>query len=337
MLFVLIFGIPLLIGIGTFGTLVLNHKIKENAWHVQLMSWLWDVGPEDFTWMCPYAWAMFASVTFIVPILIIGALIKLFMLVSGPIYDARRKYEQYCDEKQVTYWKEFAQACEREYEEFLKTQDLSGKKALLRLYKKSQSNNGVPYGLKWQLKEFDIDYFDILYDIDDAKAKIRYDKKYSPEIVAKKEKVDKVFNKMKYLGKWIAKAFIVTVMIVVSYWIYLAVVWAIGLNWLVVLHMCMIGLYWLLFIASILFIAIVVGPTIFRLGCGIGKYCIPCEERRASIADFFSICWYAITFPFKGIGYFFIYVGKFFVALWNGFVMFKEENCPAIEWEAEEE
>ncbi len=75
------------------------------------------------------------------------------------------------------------------------------------------------------------------------------------------------------------------------------------------------------------------------MSCKLKGVCIPCEARRKKIAKGFKFCFGWLSFLLF-IKWPFIWVGRFFRSIWRGIVFlkdimiaFKQNNCPAIEWE----
>lgn len=51
------------------------YVLSKSAWHAKMLKWMWNLDPEDFSWMCPYFWICVLSVIVFVPYLFFRYLI----------------------------------------------------------------------------------------------------------------------------------------------------------------------------------------------------------------------------------------------------------------------
>jgi hypothetical protein len=354
MFFLLIFGVPLLVAVGLFGRLIVNHSISETAWHIKLMHWVWGVTHESFGWMCTYAWSVFFTIFLIVPITFFKLLFKAFEAGAPTINEWKDQREHKCAAKKRDYIQTVQSIFMTEFELF-KAGDLpygtgvvfwdymeiDGDKSYSKLSKRHKIMHDFVNTQIWAHNAAgnnaggDITTFGQYI----SKAYHAMREGQTAKEVAKKAKkreraeaLKPVTHVISIWGKRLAKVLVFCLMAVVTYFLVQLVWWLIWLPWLSYLHGFMEVMAWLVVFGTGGLFVITFGPELHNIGCWFERYCIPCEDRRTRIANVLLSGLKYCLLPFIGIWWVLTKFWIFLVAIWNGFILFKEDNCPAIQW-----
>lgn len=102
-----------------------SFTLKKNSWHMGMMRYIWDLGPRDFSHICPYFWLSILNLIIIIPVSVAKLIGGLFGAMFSDIRagaDRREMkrmhnlYEQLRNDPEAQ--KRFAASCKKDFNQF---------------------------------------------------------------------------------------------------------------------------------------------------------------------------------------------------------------------------
>lgn len=326
-------------------------KFKKNAWHAKLMKRVWGYDPEDFRNMCPYFWLSVVNVVCLPLILVIAGFIVLILAIKKLTEASQASIDRACETK-IVKW------AAKKTENWWKDEDLImavGKNLHTSpwfslpefdSYKQKDAKYRKFYeALSPEDKKKLWDKYDArIKEIKEAQHKAEVERWERERVEAEKKRLRDAtravrIGKATVVIKTIFKIIIWPILLFIAYLLYLIGVEVVSWDY------SWVGpFFYFLYLA----IGTILGVGLFLyslfvfsswISCKLQGVCIPCEARRKAIVKFFKFCFGWIKY-FSIVKWPFIWIGRFFHSIWKGIVFlwdimiaFKQNNCPAIEWE----
>jgi uncharacterized membrane protein len=285
-------------------------KLNPDAWHARYMEWIWDFHYTDFANMCPYFWLSVFNVVFtLIPII---PLVKLIIYVVKKTIAFFKKMNEEQNAKLV-----------EKIKEALVKKDLD---FLLKMYARAQYdhptytkrfNNFWYYWLDYDLRN-DVD--NLVYDTYSKNRKTAKDTSFQKQIERKK-RIGILTTRIKQAARILGLIAFVGVL-VLAYFLISKLVGTFG--WSKIFSAIGQGLLW------------IVGIILFVLLCSLILNGLAWLFNKAFPVHVRSDIGTGFGKGFKFMATPFIWIGNGFGTLIEIIVAFKENNCPAIEWESDE-
>jgi hypothetical protein len=301
-------------------------KLKKKSWHMSLMTWIWGYKYYDFPNMCSYFWLSILNII-IAPLVVLG---RGFIMVMVALDNYSTKYRRQCEERELQWYKDQLESIKKNPEGKLAKKVLNAKinYYLSDRYKISGRMNRLIDKLYWLDMDLANEIRDKAWDI--AQEKRKEKRKEQMAASDKPKSTRQTIGENTVLIKKVVKVLVVGLTVVMLYLLFLLTKWMITLNWAHILYVTGVAILKFLVgmvITALLIVVIIgIGKLVKFLYCNYAQYCIPCEERRESIATLFLSIGKGIIFPF-------VWIWQGLVVLWQVLKALKEDNCPAIDWE----
>lgn len=326
-------------------------KFKKKSWHARLMKFVWGYDPKDFRNMCPYFWLSVVNVICLPLLLVIMVFILLGKGIVKLTQLSQASVDRACDTR-IMKW------AAKKTENWWKDDDLImvvGKY----IEPDSYGNDGFYFYGDEKARKYR-EFFNALSAEDKKKLWDRYDARLA-EIKAEAAKAQREqwdrqqheaekkrlrdssravrIGKATVVIKTVFKILVWPILAFIGYLFFLLIVSATkwDYSWIPGMFYCLYVVFGTLLGLGLLVYSILVFSR--WMNCKLQGVCIPCEERRRKIARGFKFCFSWLRF-FGVVRWPFIWVGRFFRSIWRGIVFlwdimiaFKQNNCPAIEWE----
>lgn len=313
-----------------------NFTFSKNAWHMKLMAWIWGYKPSNFRNMCPYFWFTVFNVVFIVPIVIIKLLVIGFIWAVDRLSDLTSTYQDYCENKQEAWADKVYQQIKQDLkndtvsEEFKNISlEHTGWGSKIKIYKK------FSYWVISKLTPKEREIFNPMAHSIRVEALNEYMEESTPKPPKDnpiKRTTEQIIAKFLPTIKVVLGVVGIGVVLYAAYWIYRLLAY---INEHIIWHK-----FWLVvecIILAVIGIAIIIATVVLlfsgisALWCKYGKFCTPCEKRKAqlvilfrSLAKVFYI-FYPIVWLIKGT-----------IFIWEILVALKRDNCPGLIWKEDE-
>lgn len=306
-------------------------KLKKNSWHLNLMKWIWGYNENNFRNMCPYFWLTIFNVVFLPFIAFLFGIRELFFISISCLDKLFQAYEKRCNERELIWLKEM----EIKVKEDIKNNKLN--KNLLYNLHMGCNGRDKKYHKLWS--RFNYENREVLWEKYMTEEKKEREKKEiiikpKKEISLEKKKTkEQQIAKLIIVVKHLLKVVLVGVGLIVAYLLFLLIKWMTTFNWIKIGIIALKIIIGLGFLGLVIFVAYTIVISVAQLWCLYGKYCIPCDENRKKIGNFFPM----FLLPFKWIWKGLCYVGRGIKLIWEIIVTLKQDNCPGIEWVEEGE
>ena len=288
-------------------------KLKKNSWHMSLMTWIWGYTYRDFSNMCPYFWLSVLNVI-ILPLFLFS---KLLGLVFAIIRKEMKKYEENCEKREQEYWNKLSEEIRNNPNGEIATKIINSKLD----WDFSKKPNKRWFNAWYRLSERTdlFEYGSKLWEIYDKRhEEIRKINKQKPEKTTRQ-----VIGEDTVLIKKIAKYIGIVALGGITYVLYIL---ALIIPWMKVVVFAGKFILCCLITALMMGLGFLIIKSIVFLWCRYGCYCIPCDERRENIGNFFLTILKGIIWPF-------VWIGRGIGTLWAIGMALKADNCPAIDLE----
>lgn len=337
------------------------YKINKDGWAMKLMHFIWGYTYRDFPNMCPFFWLSLLNVMIVILIGIPYLLFKLTDFVLGKpcmllikgigeyTKSSKEKVTKYCDDQKDNWTKNFLSRLEsgdekafaafstskkvrnkieeydywlcdaikhKEYAHNVRTSNITLAKKLNKLYE------------EWKVKEKAKQK--LIHELTVKKWNIIHEKEIQAK--ARRQEIAKMTVKLQFVFKGLAYVFGTAGIILALYLLGSLAMLLTTLPWGPIMMWTFVGLIVAFCILSAYVIVYYFVKLVQYLICTWGPYCIPCEERRESIGNFFGAIVDGIVWLLKPLGRGLYWLGRGIKSLWELLMMIKANNCPAIDW-----
>jgi len=356
MFFLLILLIPTLVAIGLFVYFIFNQELDAKSWHARLFKFVWGVNPQDkFSWMCPYAWAQFGTISFIVPILTakyLSASIGIFFYGMNDYLEEQRdsaeaRRNSYIESRAVVWKQEFLE----QWENYKVNKTLTKNSVLASIFRYI---NGGYYTKQDRIIFYAVEHRQILLNYEERRllessayqhaeleAKELEYKTNAPSILTKMPSIKLVtispdtkknlVKKLVKVGKFLGKIVMVSAVVSFAYLLYAFVMWlstfSLGVSFMTFVNV----VKWATFMTTIIFIVASVVMNFYEYNRSLDN-CYPCAKRSDDLSLFLQKFFYYSSLPFMFLGKQVYLLSILLSGIWKGLVAYKNDNCPAITW-----
>lgn len=330
--------------------------LKKNSWHTKLMKFIWNYNYTDFPNMCPYFWlTVFNCLLVIVgciPYGIYRIFKPLFITISNTTSDISSGFEQYCQDRKKNWLDNFVNSLLSEDPSSFEKLEKDGK-----LANNARFESQILYYARYtsynrsELSGFDKETLDKIFTLRenfkrwDALQEVKrhqrelfLSKQRNREQIAKQEaierrkKIGQITVKLKFLFKIIGGLMAAGSIYLLGFFFYKIGIWLFGLNYTALLPVLLKMTIIVVSAFTIVGFVFLLVKSIRFLSCKFGKYCIPCENRRNKLNNFFK--WLFIdnlvmNNLYKLSLYLVNGIKEFFAII----KMLYKNNCPGIHWE----
>lgn len=317
---------------------------SKNSWHMKLMTWIWGYRPENFRNICPYFWLSVFNIVFIIPIVIIKLIGKVFLGILDSFIYLNNKYINYCDRKEQAWIDAYYLKIKTDMANNTISEDF--KKLLLviiddkhdkRLYKANYKILG-----KFSGKESK-NYYKLKEQAEDQYLKDKWervnteaDKKVEKANTPIRKSTEQLIGKMIPVIKWVFKILGIFLIVFLIYELYKLLIFIDSrMDYPKFLHVLKVfGEAIIILVIAIVIIAFII-MGIKALVCKYAGYCIPCEAKRRKINKFFTNIWNVISY-LRYLFYPILWIIQGIIFIWDIIVAIKKDHCPGLIWKEDE-
>lgn len=318
MFILILLMIPFIVGAIVYTSFWITHRngepIRRSNWHYRFMTWIWGARTvEKLKSICPYAWGVFGSISFIVFILIVLAIKSILVKFEPWVEAVRESRERKCDEEKQ---KSREQALIDVKRLLNNTSDDWRKDRSWLLIRDIYLYVGGAYKkARWddltnKRKTIIYSLFDSITSEQRAFIKETINGYINKDLELKKErssiKIEPV--KLAKYGKIVAITCCLIVLYIVGFYLvsfvqFLYNAWWVNIDWMYTLQcwLDVIGLLIKLIVAAVIIYGTVNGIKTFMC-----KYCPSCEVRRMKFKRFMRI----LCYPFIQVWRGFVWIAK---------------------------